>query len=307
MAHKLHVPLDVDFAYDDKILAAGPSAAYLYIASLAFCKRTLNDGKIASAQLAALAPGLDGLKEHAATLVKVGLWRATKTGWALPSWLKHNDSRAVVEARSEIAATSGAQGNHIRHHVNEGKPSAKCRFCIDEHLVAKASGTRSGRRSGSARIDDSGAIANPEGIQARGNPDGSQRESNESSSSTNSHPADPADEDEDDKAILERVAEAIAVARSTEPGGQARYRDAVISNAGDHLPGIRAFRAERPEASADEVAAAYLAGHWPAEPRHPATCQCGGSMSIYPHDDAKAVIPCPGPIEATVLELRRAQ
>lgn len=133
---KLFVPLDVEFATDPKILAAGPLAAYLYIVSLAHAKRNPStDGGIHASQLPVLAVGLPGKPaKHAAVLVAVGLWKPTAQGWVIAAWTKHNATAAELTASAELASEAGAFGAHQRHHVNEKKPNPKCRWCIKDHI-----------------------------------------------------------------------------------------------------------------------------------------------------------------------------
>ena len=54
----LHVQLDVEYAMDEKLVGVGPYAELLYVRALCFAKRTMLDGKITHAQLAAIAHGL---------------------------------------------------------------------------------------------------------------------------------------------------------------------------------------------------------------------------------------------------------
>src|SRR5262245_55464361 len=102
MRARLFVPLSVDFATDDKILAARPMAAYLFVCSLAFSKRTLSDGYITRKQLAVVAPGFaaTGARRHAETLVAVGLWVVDGDGWRIKAWPKWNRSSAAIESES---------------------------------------------------------------------------------------------------------------------------------------------------------------------------------------------------------------
>lgn len=133
---RLFVPLDVEFATDEKILAARPMAAYLYIVSLAHAKRnSQTNGVIHTPQLPVLAVGVQGRPAQlAATLVSVGLWEVVEGGWRITAWAKHNPSAAQLAASAEIASESGAFGAHQRHHVKEGKPSSKCKYCIDDRV-----------------------------------------------------------------------------------------------------------------------------------------------------------------------------
>ena len=70
----VYVPLDVEYASDDKIIEAGPMAELVYVRGLAFCKRTLNDGEITRAQLAVVAVGISSPLRHV---------RAARRCWAV--------------------------------------------------------------------------------------------------------------------------------------------------------------------------------------------------------------------------------
>lgn len=122
----LYVPLDVNFPSDDKILAAGPAAAYLYVCSLAFSKRNGSDGLIRTAQLPAL--GVPKPAALAGALVSVGLWLVVDEGWQIAAWLKHNKSKAELDAKAEQKRLAAVKANHERWH--DKKPSDDCPLCV---------------------------------------------------------------------------------------------------------------------------------------------------------------------------------
>ncbi len=134
---KLYVPLNVDFATDPKMLAAGPNAAYLYLCSLAYCKRTAKrggDGVVHRNQLRVLALGQPSKPERlAAALVEVGLWEECDEGWSIPAWLKHNPSSDTLAQRTAQAKVKSLLGNHEQHHVAKNKPDVTCILCFPEH------------------------------------------------------------------------------------------------------------------------------------------------------------------------------
>lgn len=126
----LYVPLDVDYASDDKLIEAGPLAELLYVRGLAFCKRTMNDGHIRRSQLAAVGLGIPGAPKHAQRLVDVGAWTATPHGWKVTAWLKRNKSAAQIKTESETKKANSALANHRRWHVGSDKePSLSCPHC----------------------------------------------------------------------------------------------------------------------------------------------------------------------------------
>ena len=147
---KLFVPLVVDYSTDDKIIAAGPMAELLFVRSMAFCKRTRENGVIAGRQLAVVGYGIPNLAKHASTLVEVGLWRATPDGgWIIPSWFKHN---APASQGDELSAAA-LKANHVRW--KHPQPFELCPIC---------SGSESGsdrNTSGSESQDKTDKNSNP--------------------------------------------------------------------------------------------------------------------------------------------------
>ena len=72
---RLYVPLDVEFATNDRILAAGPLASYLYVCSLAHAKRQgdrdRREGFVNAGALRVLTIGFPGKPEkYAQALVR---------------------------------------------------------------------------------------------------------------------------------------------------------------------------------------------------------------------------------------------
>lgn len=128
MAHNLYVPLDVDYAADEKVLAAGPMAELLYVRSLAFAKRTLSDGLIRTAQLPLVGINIPNLARCSDKLVEVGLWVFADDGWLIVGWTKRNKSAQTVRSESEQKRLASQKANHDRWH-SDGKVSARCPFC----------------------------------------------------------------------------------------------------------------------------------------------------------------------------------
>ena len=140
--NRLYVPLDVEFATDPKILDAGPLAAYLYVCSLAYCKRSDEAGNIHRAQLRVLALGLPGRpQQYADALVKVGLWAETPEGWQIPSWLKHNLSPDQLEESKARAKAKSELGNHRRHHEQKGVKVSDCSLCYPDDTSPRGTST----------------------------------------------------------------------------------------------------------------------------------------------------------------------
>ena len=127
---RFYVPLDVNW-YDEWGHAVGADAALLWVLALTACKRMRNDGVLTLSQLRRLAPsGMsdDGFASAVSELVTCDL-----------APLSREDETVLIHGWSEWHTTSettkkvseGARyGNHVRWHVNVGKQSADCEFCL---------------------------------------------------------------------------------------------------------------------------------------------------------------------------------
>lgn len=127
----LFVPLDVDYASDEKVIAAGPMAELLFVRALAFSKRTLSDGRIRKAQLPVVAYGITGQTKLAARLVHVGLWVTAEDGWQISGWSKRNKSAAAIADGTAKKRVAGQKANHERWH-HDGRTSDECPFCVSD-------------------------------------------------------------------------------------------------------------------------------------------------------------------------------
>lgn len=132
----LYVPLDVNYAEDDKIIDVGPMAELLYVRSLAFAKRARKDGHLRTSQLPTIAVRLPRPKVLAARLVEVRLWSPTPAGWFITAWLNHN---ATVSELHDKKSAAGVLGNHNRWHLPPlGTPSSECDICRQDGLVDRS-------------------------------------------------------------------------------------------------------------------------------------------------------------------------
>jgi hypothetical protein len=124
----LWVPLDVNYAEDDKLVEAGVMAELLYVRGLAFVKRAQTDGYIRTGQLGSIATRIPNPKRQVDRLLDVGAWESTDTGWFVTAWLKRNPAVAEYHAAKSEA---GALGAHRRWHLPPtGSPSSDCKFCM---------------------------------------------------------------------------------------------------------------------------------------------------------------------------------
>lgn len=91
-ASRIYVPLDVNFFDDDKILAAGEAAGWLYLNMCAKAKLVDSNGVLTRQQVERL--GVKGWQRRLAALVQVGAVEETISGvYAIVGWLKWNESK----------------------------------------------------------------------------------------------------------------------------------------------------------------------------------------------------------------------
>lgn len=94
---RFHVPLDVNFFDDDKVVEAGEAPAFLYLAMMAKAKTLDTDGVLTRAQIERL--GVKAWPKRLARLIEVGLVDEAGNCYGLVGWLKWNESVAAREAR----------------------------------------------------------------------------------------------------------------------------------------------------------------------------------------------------------------
>lgn len=112
----------------------------LWTTALSWCMDQLTDGRIPREML----KSLDGTKRDANDLVRVGLWEETEAGFVFHDWFDYQPDAASIRAKREKESAGGLRGNHERWHVKRALFVPDCEFCESD----KASGTRSGTRSG---------------------------------------------------------------------------------------------------------------------------------------------------------------
>jgi hypothetical protein len=96
---RFHVPLDVNFFDDGKVVDAGEAAGWLYLAMMTKAKTLDTDGVLSRAQIDRL--GVKGWPKRLARLVEVGLVDQAQDHYGLVGWLNWNESAAAREARRE--------------------------------------------------------------------------------------------------------------------------------------------------------------------------------------------------------------
>lgn len=121
------VPLDVNYAHDRDLRAAGPMAELLFIRGLAYVKRMRSAGLVPDYDLPVVGVGIPSPAKHAATLVRKDLWEKVDGGWLIRSWSKWNPRSEAQVAKQQ--SKGGSLGNHNRWHVEKGGWSEDCEFC----------------------------------------------------------------------------------------------------------------------------------------------------------------------------------
>ena len=96
-APRPYVPLDAAFFDDDKVIAAGEQAAYLYLNVLARVRQLDTDGVLSEAQMPRL--GVPNWRKRLAKCVEVGLLVQSGDSYIVPTWCAWNETAAQRESR----------------------------------------------------------------------------------------------------------------------------------------------------------------------------------------------------------------
>lgn len=123
-----YVPLDVNYARDRAVRAAGPDAELLYVRALAYAKGARTKGHIPDYDLPVVAVGLKAVPRSVSALVRQKLWVEEDGGWRIRSWDPWNE---VGDTRSESQSEGGRRGNHERWHVARSVTDPDCEWCTD--------------------------------------------------------------------------------------------------------------------------------------------------------------------------------
>ncbi len=119
------------FKVDDRLwghpkwLATPLRARGLWVTAGSWCSSQGQDGEVPRHVLTTLG----GTTRDAAALVSSGLWFATDTGWAFHDWDEFQPDAASQRAKRNAESAGGAEGNHIRWHVNRRINVPDCEFC----------------------------------------------------------------------------------------------------------------------------------------------------------------------------------
>jgi hypothetical protein len=129
---EIFLPLNVNYAEDSalrKLSRFGNGARAcrdLFVMMAVYCKRNQSDGHVPTDEIGVLAyPDGQRIGERdAGRLVEVGAIERTETGYYMPGYLKRNDSRADIEAKSAAKAKAGRTGG-VRSGEARREASAK--------------------------------------------------------------------------------------------------------------------------------------------------------------------------------------
>jgi general stress protein YciG len=132
---RIYVKVQVDFDDDPDVAKLArftrPSEARaardLLVSMWRYCKRELTDGHVPAEVVGKLAypdaPKI-GLRD-AERLVECGVAERTKTGYYLPGFLKHNNSREQVASERERKAAAGKKGGEASGQLRKAEAEAK--------------------------------------------------------------------------------------------------------------------------------------------------------------------------------------
>lgn len=104
-----YVKLDDKFMDHPKVVAAGPLAAFVFIAALCYSSRHLTDGAIHDNAVGLLSP-VGNPRKKLESLALVGLVDKTPTGWQIRDYSDWQRTRDQVESIKQSRAEAGKRG-----------------------------------------------------------------------------------------------------------------------------------------------------------------------------------------------------
>ncbi len=135
MADAPWVAISIDYWRNPKVTSAGFLASTMNLAAIAYCAEQLTDGFVPYGIVRVLAapmqdyaydppmpqgalcgpgPVHESPEDLADRLVLANLWEEVEGGWQIVNYLKHQPSRAEVEARKQQAREAGRKGGLAR-------------------------------------------------------------------------------------------------------------------------------------------------------------------------------------------------
>lgn len=167
-----------DLPENEKILAVGGDAAWLYVCGLAYASRNRTNGVLITSVTNRISDRPDPA-QLAQNLVREHLWheqghdcpdcpQPLPGRYVIHDYLKHQRSADEIRESREAKGVGGEYGNHRRWHVGRDIHDPHCRYCI-----ASLNGSTSPKGSATDHITDasSDSVSDSAGVSA-GDPSG---------------------------------------------------------------------------------------------------------------------------------------
>lgn len=115
------VRIDDQAPRHEKLLKAGPAAAWLWVCGLAHCHAQLTNGVILGSVLPLIGiPKGRRLGRLIGKLVAVGLWEKVEGGYRVHDYLNYNQSKEIALANLKAAAARKARWRASQERVKNG-------------------------------------------------------------------------------------------------------------------------------------------------------------------------------------------
>jgi hypothetical protein len=112
---------------NEKVVGLTDKAFRAYIEALCLCSRQETDGKLVAGHAAKV-----GSPRVIKELLDAGLLDRRGTDYVVHDYLKHQRSRAEINAYRASRSTDGKLGAHLRWHVPRRQRSKDCEYCLKE-------------------------------------------------------------------------------------------------------------------------------------------------------------------------------
>jgi hypothetical protein len=114
-----------------KVVGLSDKAFRAYVGAICYCSRQETDGRIVPG-----ARKVIGSPKVITELVKAGLFEEHGDDLYIHDYLKHQRSKAEVDAFRESRSKDGKLGAHLRWHVPRRQRVKGCDFCLQEATSA---------------------------------------------------------------------------------------------------------------------------------------------------------------------------
>jgi len=135
------------FSRHPKRLKCGPISSWLWACSVDYCMEHLTDGFLMAEAIPTLCSNITGaaLKRAVDILISVESWTPVEGGYLVHDYLKHNQSKAQVEADREAARQR--YQNYVDKQRNNGVRNASTNAPPNDEKTASQQPSRSVGRS----------------------------------------------------------------------------------------------------------------------------------------------------------------